>query len=80
MKTKKLIKLSRSILSEKKRAEAGQVKLLKDIQKQLKSKKKNLHERLKTESDKSERQELKERLSIITAQRKKIITRLKGLK
>ena len=80
MKTPKLLKVSREILSSNKNKQYEQRKCLKEIQQKLKKKGKKLKQRLNDEKNEKELKHIKNELRIVFAQREKIIKVLKSLK
>lgn len=79
MKTSKLLKLSKEVVSDKNSKNYKQKKCLKDLQLKLKKKGKKLKQRIDNGNDINDKKDIEKQLKIIYAQRKKIINALKAL-
>lgn len=80
MKTPKLLKLSREVLSTGESKKYNRKKCLQELQQKLKKKGKKLKEKIESGKNEKELKQIKNELKIIFAQRNKIIRALKALK
>jgi len=80
MKTPKLIRKAGELLSAKKSKQRKQRVCLKEILHKLKARKHKLQDKLKSESNREQREQIRKDLAIIQAQRKKGLKTLKDLK
>ena len=80
MKTSKLLKKTKDILSAKKSKQRKEVKCLKELLSALKKKKRKLANKLEEADDHAEREHIRKELAVIRAQRHKGLKLLKGLK
>ena len=80
MKLPKLLKISQQILGDEKSKISERKKCLKEIQQKLKLKSKKLKKQMDREEDEENKKNIVKDLTILTAQRKKIIKALEMLK
>lgn len=80
MKTPKLIRKAGELLSAKKSKQRREKDCFKEILQKLKARKRKLKDKLKTESNRERREQIRKDLAIIQAQRKKGLKTLKDLK
>ncbi len=80
MKTPKLIRKAEELLSAKKSKQRKERDCLKEILQKLKARKRKLKDKLKSESNREQREQIRKDLAIIQAQRKKGLKTLKDLK
>lgn len=80
MKTPKLLKKAEQILSARKSKQRKEKACLKEILHKLKSRRKKLQEKLETETNRDQREQIRKDLAIIQAQRKKGLRALKNMK
>lgn len=79
MKFPKLLKMTQKILSDTQQEVLERTQNLKEIQLKLKKKAKKLKEKLEHAQDEATKKSLSQKLSVVTAQRKKVISELRKL-
>lgn len=79
MKLPKLLKLASDILSDRSLESLKRRAQLKEIQRKLKKKTKRLKEKYEHEQDEVARKEIKQKIAVASAQRKKVIKELKKI-
>ena len=79
MKFPKLVKITRKILNDNQDASRERKENLKEIQRKLKKKAKQLKEKLDREENEEVKKSILQKLSVVTAQRKKVIDELRKL-
>jgi chromosome segregation ATPase len=80
MKIKQLLEQLNSFLNADAAAQKAEMKQIKSVLKELKEKERKLQDRLERTKDTEEREELKTKLAVIYAQRRKGVDRVKELK